>query len=490
MPWVRAVSEIALHCENLRYRYQPNEDPVFENISLTVKKGETVLLMGPSGCGKSTLAYCLAGLYPEYAGSLEGSIEVFGENLQAMNPAQRARKISIMFQNPDNQFCMSNAEHEVLFALENINFQGDFYQRLDDLLNPSGLLEVKSEPIHTLSGGTKQKIALATAQAVEAKVLILDEPFANIDPAACTQLAARLAELNRAGITLIIVDHRLDYWRTFLSRVLIMDNNGRLLNDGILARDLDQNKTLFESLGLFYGDEWLEQITPPIVLSPRESIVEASNLSACYGKKPFLSELNFAIEKGSITSLVGSNGSGKSTLLGAIAGLVKHKGKLEVCGQVGLVFQNPRFQFLTLKVRTEVEMTLQVCEPDKSAAEIRAAADEMLSRFGLADYAEVSPYELSQGQQRRLAIISMLAGQKDLLLLDEPTYAQDEQATSFIMQLLAEKVEQGLSAVIATHDLALARRCANRILLLADGKLQELLPAQFEQYAAEVLRAS
>ena len=210
----------------LTFRYGKQSAPIFSNLSLTVEEGETVLLMGPSGCGKSTLAYCLAGLYPEYAGELAGTVRLAGRPLESYGPAARARTVSILFQNPDNQFCMDRVDHEVLFALENINYPGDLQARMDELLELAGLRELAQAPIRTLSGGTKQKLALCTALATGARLLILDEPFANLDPASCAQLSAQLQALNRRGLTLLVVDHRPDWWRSFLTRVVLMEDKG------------------------------------------------------------------------------------------------------------------------------------------------------------------------------------------------------------------------------------------------------------------------
>ena len=152
------MAEPVLSCKGLTFRYRSEDAPVFSNLSLTVSRGEAVLLMGPSGCGKSTLAYCLAGLYPEYGGEMEGEILLKGKPLSQFGPAARSQAVSILFQNPDNQFCMDRVDHEILFALENINYSGDLRARTRELLTMVGLEQVETAPIYTLSGGTKQKL--------------------------------------------------------------------------------------------------------------------------------------------------------------------------------------------------------------------------------------------------------------------------------------------------------------------------------------------
>jgi len=462
-----------LSCSGLTFRYGQKKAPVFKDLTFSVGRGEAVVLTGPSGCGKSTLAYCLAGLYPEYAGVLEGEILVGGANITLLPPSQRAKRVSIMFQNPDNQFCMGRVDHEILFALENIAYSGNMRARMRELLRIVGLEQEETAPIHTLSGGTKQKVALATAMATEAEMLILDEPFANVDPAACIELAKKLKELNRAGLTLFIVDHRLGYWRPFLSWVMIMDQNGQIREAGIYPDELEDRKAAFTDRGLFFGEEWLAGRIPLDPPSPAETAVEAEDLTVLYGRKTVFSSLAFAVQKGAITALVGRNGSGKSTLLSAVAGLIRFDGSLRVSAKVGLVFQNPRYQFLSLKVRDEILVTLKGARPAMADSELSAMAEALLAEFGLSEYADASPYALSQGQQRRLAILSMLAGDRPIMLLDEPTYAQDERATRFIMELLQKQVSGGLTVIIATHDFALARAFANRIFQLEDGAISE-----------------
>jgi energy-coupling factor transport system ATP-binding protein len=465
--------EVMLSCDGLSFRYSTKEEPVFSNLSLTVRKGETVLLMGPSGCGKSTLAYCLAGLYPEYAGELQGEILLDGSPMCEYGPARRAQTASILFQNPDNQFCMDRVENEVLFALENMNYQGNLRERAKELLAQVGLEQAASSLIHTLSGGMKQKLALCTALATGAKMLILDEPFANLDPDSCASLAALLREMNEQGLTLLIVDHRLDWWLPFLSRIVLFEKTGNLDEGAILPEKLTERKEDFTSRGLFLGNEWLEGRKPPRLSKPEKIMVKAEELTLLHGRKPFLTNLSFQMEKGSITSLVGSCGSGKTTLLQAIAGIGRHKGKLYTAGKAGLVFQNPRFQFLSLSVEEEVLITLRASRPGKSQDEKKAEAEELLREFGLLEWKKQSPYALSQGQQRRLALLAMLAADCPLMLLDEPTYAQDERSTRWILDLLEKRVAEGLTVIMATHDPELAEAVSNRILRIEGGKLTE-----------------
>ena len=474
-----------LRCQDLTFYYEEQGEPVFSKLSLTVRQGEAVLLMGPSGCGKSSLAYCLAGLYPEHAGRLEGEILLNGRPLNAYGPARRAQTVSILFQNPDNQFCMNRADHEILFALENINYQGDLQKRVEELLDLVGLRQLAAAPIHTLSGGTKQKLALATALATGAQLLILDEPFANLDPQSCAQLSGLLQALNRRGLTMLIIDHRPQWWRGFLSRVVFMERQGDLDLGALLPQELERHRQEFSRRGLFLDGAWLTARTPPIVPQSGEAMAVAEDLTLLRGKQAFLTGLSFRLERGSVTALIGPNGAGKTTLLSALAGVGRWRGSLQINGSVGLVFQNPRFQFLTLTVENEVLATLKAAQSKRPAEDMAKSVDALLDEFGLLPYKKASPYALSQGQQRRLALLSMLAGDRSLLLLDEPTYAQDERSTRFILDLLERRVAQGLTVLLATHDLALAKACANQILLLRGGRLAPAAPQDLELTPAE-----
>ncbi len=476
-----------LSCQGLGFRYGEKADPVFSDLSLTVKKGETVLLMGPSGCGKSTLAYCLAGLYPEYAGELSGEILLNGKPLSEYGPASRARTLSILFQNPDNQFCMDRVDHEVLFALENINYQGNLEKRMGELLAMTGLEQEASSPIHILSGGMKQKLALCTALATEAQMLILDEPFANLDPAASASLAELLRQMNEQGLTLLVVDHRLDWWRPFLSRVILYDNTGNLDENSITCGELEERQEEFASRGLFLGNEWLDRRHPPKVPAQAEIMVEARDLVLYHDRKPFLSNLSFQAGKGSVTALVGNCGSGKTSLLQAAAGIGKYRGRLFLGGRAGLVFQNPRFQFVSTSVKEEIRVTLRAAREKAEETAVDQEADRLLEEFGLLEWKDASPYALSQGQQRRLALLAMLAGDCPVLLLDEPTYAQDERSTEFILDLLEKRLAEGLTVIMATHDLELAAAWANQTLLLEDGSLKPLSAREVSEYISSLI---
>lgn len=475
----------ALLCRDLTFRYASEGEPVLDGVSLSVRRGEAVLVMGASGSGKSTLAYCLAGLYPEYAGEVSGTVEVEGEPVASLRPQARSWAVSILFQNPDNQFCMDTVEREVLFALENVDWQGDLAARAHELLAQVGIEGYAGSPIRSLSGGTKQKLALATALATGARALVLDEPFANLDPLSCRQLAELLRRLNGQGVTLVVVDHKPGWWLPFVSRVVLMERSGDLDARSFPPARLPELAGELGRRGLFCGSGWLRGYEPPDVAAGAEPVLRARGLSVAHGGKPVLQGVSLDLARGSVTSIVGACGSGKSSLLTALAGASRFRGELAAPARVGLVFQNPRFQFLALTVLDEVLVSLRAAEPGAEDAGLRLRAAALLREFGLEGRAGASPYELSQGQQRRLALLAMLAARCDLLLLDEPTYAQDERATRFILDLLLGRVREGLTVLLATHDVELACAVSNEVLLAEDGRLLPLAGEGLRSYVAE-----
>lgn len=469
-----------LEAENLSFKYEKNGENTLNNINLKFNKSSSVLLMGPSGCGKSSLAYCLSGLYPEHAGYIDGEILLDGKNIEEYKANLRARKLSILFQNPDNQFCMDTPSNEILFALENINYQGDYTKKVDELLSIVDLQDVKDQPIHTLSGGMKQKIALATSLATESEFIILDEPIANLDPNSRLMVIKTLKNLREKGIGFLIVDHNPNFWLSMIDSLILMDNTGQIVENNINAIEIDKYKEIFNRLGIFYDEEFYNNYSPNKINSNAKELLNVDNLSIEYDKTPILKNVNLSVKQGECHVLLGENGAGKTTLLLALAKLIKYKGKITHHDKVGLVFQNPRFQFLTTKVIDEIKLSIENNNLNKkSDSEIESIAEIFLKNFDLLDFKNASPYELSQGQQRRLAILSMISCNQDLLLLDEPTYAQDEKSTKNILNLLNQKSKEGLSTVISTHDLDLAQSLAHHIYVVSNGEVRKISKQEF-----------
>ena len=224
--------EVLLSCRDLSFRYSEKTDPVFSDLSLTVKSGETVLLMGPSGCGKSTLAYCLAGLYPEYAGELTGEITLMGRPLSEYGPAERAKAASILFQNPDNQIIANVVEEDVAFGPENIGVPTrEIWRRVDESLKAVGMTAFRKKSPNKLSGGQKQRVAIAGVMAMKPDCIILDEPTAMLDPHGREDVIRTVHELNKQeNITVVLITHYMEE-DIDADRIIVMDE-GKVVMDG------------------------------------------------------------------------------------------------------------------------------------------------------------------------------------------------------------------------------------------------------------------
>jgi energy-coupling factor transport system ATP-binding protein len=443
-----------------------------EGLNLDLREGETVLLMGPSGCGKSTLALLLAGLYPEYGGHSVGSVRCREGELKDLSPERRAREVSIVFQNPDDQFVMDTVAGEILFALENVAYRGDYRARLGELLETVGLPGFGGRKVLYLSGGEKQKLSLATALATEPRLLILDEPLANLDRESGQDIARALEALARGKMGLLVIDHRTEPWLGWLDRIILLDGDGREIAPNLTPGMARENPGIFERLRIFGPGEPQRHGSRARPLDPgggEAPAVLAEDLTLRRGKELIWERVSLSARRGTITAIMGPSGIGKSSLLLALSGFLRVKGRLEVHGRVGLVFQNPGFQFLTQKVISEIALSLAPGGKKAAGGEggmdpgIFERARGLALEFGLGDSLDRSPWQLSQGQQRRLAVLTMLAAKADILFLDEPTYAQDLRSTDHIMALLEAEVEKGLTAVMATHDLGLAKFYADRI---------------------------
>ncbi|MEH7112267.1 energy-coupling factor transporter ATPase [Neobacillus niacini] len=490
-----------LEAEGLGFSYE--ERDIFTNLTFSIQKNQSLLLLGPSGSGKSTLAFCLNKLYPEAVdGILNGSLLFEGKNLDDFNQGELNQKIGIVFQDPESQFCMLTVEEEVAFGLENFNVPRiEMEAKIEAALAMVGLHDEKKSTIHTLSGGQKQKLALACVLALEPEVIILDEPTANLDPQSSTELAETIARLKKERpFTLIVIEHKLDDWVEIIDRCLVLDSNGMILFDGSPRQCFGEFAPFLQKEGIwlpkvvnagiaaknagFYKGERLPlrhhellaglensvafSIKNNITVSLGEPILEVNGLYA----RGHLKNINLRIHKGEMTAVVGANGSGKTTLSKCVSGLLPlTQGQIHFLGMplskwkekelfkhLGYVFQNPEHQFITDCVHEEIGFGL----------EDQAAIPAILEKMGLEKEAAAHPFSLSQGQKRRLSVATMLVHEQDLLILDEPTFGQDANTAHEIMEVLNEK--EG-SVFMITHDMELVDQYADTVHVLDKGEL-------------------
>jgi energy-coupling factor transport system ATP-binding protein len=438
---------VSLSAKGLTFKYfEDAERPVFENVDIFVQTGKITLLVGKSGCGKSTLGYLLAGLYPEHCGFLtRGAVYCNDTDLSTLTPDKRALSVSMMFQNPDLQFCMNHLENELHFCLENIGVpEPDRPPRIQKTAADLGITHLLTRNFNTLSGGEKQKCALCCLLAIGSECIILDEAFANTDTRSAREIISHIKAL---GLTVLAIDHNAALWEGAYDHIISMD--------GTLPKVFDLR---------------------PRLHGTGEEILRTQGLQINGIRYP-----DMAFPKGSLTAITGKSGAGKTTFFKALIKQHNYTGGISFFGRelsrwrrrhvfakCGIVFQNPANQFLALNTYDEVLFSVKRWHDKKDKAPPEQKTEGLLSLFDLKRYKGYSPYTLSQGQQRRLAVLSMIAGGQEILLLDEPTYGQDYENIAAIMELLLEKARNGLTVIFATHNEYLAERFSHQVIRIGD----------------------
>lgn len=485
-----------LGCENLSVRFFNRSEKILNNISLSINKGEKVLILGPSGSGKSTLISVLAGIIPEHI-----EAEVCGKVFKNKNAG-------VMFQDPDTQFCMLHVDEEIAFSLENRCIpRSDMDSLISAFMDQAGLKVDKRTPIETLSGGMKQRLALACLLALEPEVLFFDEPTAQLDPAGRKEIFELLNHLaEKTNQTMVFVEHILDGCIEWMDRVIVMNETGSIIGDGKPEDILRYFHHELEEAGIWrpklFPEKWSDVIRNPAHplsvrlserikgkrqsategYSDRDIVTRTENLDIGYGKKPIVTNLDIKIHKGEWVSIVGENGSGKSTFLKSLIRLEQiKKGKIyfqgtelrkwpdrELYEEAGFVFQNPELQFIANTVFEEIAFGgRQRNWPEK---QIDTKTNQLLREFGLEAHRDTHPFTLSLGQKRRLSVATMLLFDQALLLLDEPTFGQDEKTARELIKRLKERQEQGTTIVMVTHDMDLVDDLSDQVILFSKGR--------------------
>ncbi|WP_206831396.1 ATP-binding cassette domain-containing protein [Alicyclobacillus fructus] len=450
---------VAIEVRDLAVTYEEAAEPALAGVSFSISKGECLLLIGPSGCGKSTLAMAIAGIIPR---SIEARVE--GE-IRLARELQAPGKIGYVFQDPDLQFCMHRVDDEIAFGLENLRLpRDDMKPRMRSALEAVGL-DVGLEARHTVfSGGMKQKLAVASALAMDADLVILDEPTANLDPDSRRHVYDVIRRLKEAGKTVLVIEHRYELLLDVADAVVELGPGGRAT--------------------VHRRPEEITRRAPrprrrgATVRAGEAPVLEARGLALAYGHREVWRNVDVAVRPGEWLAIVGANGAGKSSLLEVLAGLrrptqgeVRFRGeRLDRMsakarhGRIAYAFQNPEYQFLYERVADEMAGRVLGDEvPDEIERELKA--------FGLAGCAHQSPFGISQGQKRRLAMAVMMRQGADVWLVDEPTYGQDEASERMILDRLDALCEEGKAVIAVTHDLDLVAAHADRVVVLAEGEV-------------------
>jgi len=504
--------------QNFTFHYSGAQKPALKNINLEVEDGEFVLVTGPSACGKSSLCRCINGLIPHfYGGKMAGRVEVEGLDTVEHSTKELATKVGMIFQDPENQLVTQDVEREIVFGLENLAFPRDLIaKRIEESLDTLGISALRYRPIHELSGGEKQKVAIASVLALHPGILILDEPTSELDPKSAEEVLSIVQRLNdELGITVILIEHRLDRVIQYTDRLIVLDE-GKIVADGKTRNILHDNYQeiadagigvppvirlahQLEAMGITDNRSPLtvkecrmmlqgvfQSISGPLPQHDEKSVakpvIELAKLWHVYPDGPTaLRNISLRIGEGEFVAIMGRNASGKTTLVKHFNGLLKPtKGSVVVDGidtakatiaelarKVSFVFQNPNDHLFADTVEEELGFTLK--NLNYGSEEIRLRVDEVLERFKLKEYRGQYPRALSGGEKQRVALASVLAVQPKILILDEPTRGMEYRLKAELMKFLREYAVQGNTVVLVTHDVETVAEYADRVILLSEG---------------------
>lgn len=503
--------------------------PSPRDVTFDIHPGEVVLLLGPSGSGKSTLTLALNGLIPHaLPATMIGTVEAGGIDTASAQTATLSTHVAMVFQDPDAQIVTGSVYDEVAFGPENLLLPVDLVQtRVEEALRRVGLWDRRDDNPDHLSGGGRQRLAIACALAMGSPLIVLDEPTANLDPQGIDDVYAALAEVVTAGDrAILLVEHNLDAAMDFVTRTIVLDREGRVAFDGPAAEIIRDHADELVRMGVWLPAATLAALrlrehglpldplplTPaelaralaePHVASPStagtpppsdeghaddterpEPLIRARGLTVKRRRTEILHGIDLDFEPGSFTAIIGANGAGKTTLIQALAGVVPPpRGRINIDGidpgsasprdlaeRIGFVFQNPEHQFIAHTVFDELAHGLRLRHVPE--AEVTTRVEEMLARFGLEHKADVHPFLLSGGEKRRLSVGTALITRPRVLALDEPTFGQDRARASELLDLLQSLRAEGTTIVIVTHDLQLVAEHTTHVVVLAEGRVR------------------
>jgi len=461
-----------IELKNVSFCYSGSVDFALKDIDIHIGRGEYVLVCGGSGSGKSTLAYLLAGLIPHFIdGELSGSVCYDGAETRSLKMADFLPRVGLVFQNSDAQLFNGSVEAEIAFGLESMGLSPGVVE--ERIIGAAKKLRIESllgrSPTH-LSGGEKRLVSIASVLALGPKLLVLDEPFSNLDWEGCARLKTILRELNKAGTAVVVVEQRLREIIKDVERSIVMEA-GAVLFDG----EPDQAKGAMKELRLL--PRYRRRDMPG---SPRKSseVVSVKGLSYSRAGMEILRGVSLEIMEGEVVAVIGKNGAGKTTLIKHLNGLIRpQEGKvriegfaasgqspLKMAGLVGVSFQNPNDQFFKNTVEEEIRVGLRLSGRDRPER-----LHEISILFGLEGLLERSPHLLSEGQKKRTAIASIFAVEPRVLVLDEPTTGQDGRFLEALEDIISRLAESGHTVIVVTHDLEFASAIADRWVMIEHG---------------------
>ncbi len=504
--------------ENLTYYYPEAEKAVLKNICLEIEDGEFILVAGSSGSGKSSLARVLAGLIPDfYGGRIGGEVYFQGQDIRAMDRRKLARQVGMVFQDPEKQIVQTHVEAEIAFGLENLGLDNEeMLRRVAEVICFMDLEQIRGDFTANLSGGQKQKLALASVLAMQPHVLVLDEPTSQLDPVAAEDILNLVKRLNEEmGFTVVMIEQRLERCYHLADRVLLMDK-GRIACDGsaraVARKTIKGCAPFLPPVARFFAG--LQAPAVPLTVKEgrkllrsclniketgaarpapgagdacpadytgRRCAVRLKNLWFTYpGGQEVLKGVSLDVGEGEFVAVLGENGAGKSTMLRQLTGLLRpDRGTVEVFGQdvgkngfkeirkhIAYLSQNPNDYLFQDTVEDELLFTLK-----NFGLKDTSAVDEMLERFNLAQYRRTNPRDLSSGERQRVALASVLVTSPGLIILDEPTRGVDFRLKAELGRFLQQEAAKGRTVIVVTHDVEFAAEYAARAVMMFSGRV-------------------
>ncbi|MFA6939837.1 MAG: energy-coupling factor transporter ATPase [Clostridiaceae bacterium] len=490
-----------INIKNLNYYYPNENEKALDNINLNIEKGELVLITGKSGSSKSTLGKAITGAVPNfYGGRIGGEILINQTDIKELKDGDRAKLVTMVLQHPEKSFLMDKVHREIAFGLENIAYdEKGIKRRVFEALEFCNILDLAYRNIDTLSGGEKQKLAIAAALSYSPECIILDEPTSQLDPSAAEEIVNIIKKINKElFITIMVIEQRTNKWLMAADRVLFMEN-GKISLDGS-REEFYQSKIhkyneflpsylrLLKRLNIGYKNslkeakEALNGIKVNKIenkIYPGNTLISIKNLKAGYGDRNVLDGINLDIKQGDFLGIIGSNGAGKTTLLKSVLNLIPYKGSVKISGieaskmslkeigrEIGYISQNPNDYIWKDTVYEEVKFTLS-----NYSIEDEDLVNQTLKQLDIYKYKDKNPRDLSGGELQRLAMAAVLVLKPKILILDEITRGIDPILKKRISGLLKKINESGTTIIIVTHDIENAALLCKNLALIINGEI-------------------
>jgi len=508
--------DLAVEIADLSFSYDGADHPALQGVSLRLRRGEFVVVMGRTGAGKSTLAKCINRTVPAFqTGAMHGSVRVLGRDLDGLQVGALAGQVGLVLQDFEAQLFATDVVQEIAFGLEQLGLPpAEMAERVRAALALVGLAGFEARDPATLSGGEKQRLAIAAVLAMRPPLLVFDEPTTDLDPLGKHEVFTVLDTMRRSGHTMLLVEHEIEAAER-ADRVVLLDS-GRIIADGP-ARQIRRDIELLRRAGVRPGD--LDRIAVALALptdattlddverrlragegarvvtragddsaqhadAGAPTFLEVRHVDIEYpGGKAVLRDVNLHLDSGEFVALIGQNGSGKTTLAKLLNGILRPtRGDVildgdnlaslplaHVASRVGYVFQDPDQQLFAASVREEVSFGPRNLGVPKDQLEERVR--EALDAVGLSGLEDSDPFLLGKGERQRLAVAALLAQRPHLLILDEPTTGLDYDQQVRMMELVADLHRRGLIVVVITHSPWVVAQYARRGILLTGGRV-------------------